>query len=47
MLDEELGQTMAYIVRVQSSLDDNSHAPPGKLIDHGEDAELRAIVKSW
>ena len=26
MLDEELGQTMEYIVRVQSSLDDNGHA---------------------
>ena len=29
MLDEELGQRMEYIVRVQSSLDDNGHAPPG------------------
>ena len=46
MLDEELGQTMEYIVRVQSSLDDNGHAPPGKLIDHGEHAELPPIVCS-
>ena len=46
MLDEELGQTMEDIVRVQSSLDDNGHAPPGKLIDHGEHAELPPIVCS-
>ena len=47
LLDEELGQTMEYIVRVQSSLDDNGHAPPGKLIDHGEHAELPPIVCSF
>ena len=46
MLDEELGQTMEDIVRVQSSLDDNGHAPPGELIDHGEHAELPPIVCS-
>ncbi len=46
MLDEEPGQTMEYIVRVQSSLDDNGHAPPGELIDHGEHAELPPIVCS-
>ena len=46
MLDEEPGQTMEYIVRVQSSLDDNGHAPPGELIDHSEHAELPPIVCS-
>ena len=45
-LDEELGQTVQYIVRVQSSIDDDGHTSPGELIDHGEHTELPSIVGS-
>ena len=46
MLNEQIGQTMKRIVRVQLTVDDDGQALSGKFVDHSEHAERPAIVRS-
>ena len=46
MLNEQIGQTMEHIVRVQLTVDDNGQALSGKFVDHGEHTERLAIVRA-
>ena len=44
MLNEQIGQTMEHIIRVQLAVDDNGQALSGKFVDHGEHTERPSIV---
>ena len=46
MLNEQFGQTLKHIVRVQLTVDDDGQTLSGKFVDHGEHTERPAIMRA-
>jgi len=46
ILDEQIGQTVQHIVRVQLAVNDDGQTLSGKFVDHSEHAERLAIVRA-
>ena len=46
MPDEQIGQAMKHMVRVQLTIDDDGQTLSGKFVDHSEHAERLAIVRA-
>ena len=46
MLNEQIGQTVKHIVRVQLAPDDDGQAPSGELVDHRQHTERLSVMRS-